>query len=83
MFFGDGVFPNLRISLQILLTIAVSKASCERSFSKLKLILSYLRASLGQDHLSDLALLRFERETLETTDFDTVIDQFATVKSRK
>jgi hypothetical protein len=83
VFFGDGVFPNLRISLQILLTIAVSKASCERSFSKLKLILSYLRASLGQDHLSDLALLRFERETLETTDFDTVIDQFATVKSRK
>src|ERR1700733_13713 len=32
----------------ILLTIAVSIASCERSFSKLKLILSYLRASMGQ-----------------------------------
>ena len=83
MFYGDGVFPNLRISLQILLTKAVSITSCERSFSKLKLILSYLRGSLGQDRLSDLALLRFERKTLETTDFDTVIDQFATVKSRK
>ena len=45
--YGDDVFPNLRISLQILLTIAVSIASCERSFSKLKLILSYLRASMG------------------------------------
>ena len=31
--FGDDVFPNLRISLQILLTIPVSIASCERSFS--------------------------------------------------
>jgi len=30
--------------LQILLTIAVSIASCERSFSKPKLILTYLRA---------------------------------------
>ena len=41
--YGDeSVFPNLRISIQILLTIAVSKASCERSFSKLKLILTYV-----------------------------------------
>ena len=81
--FMEDVFPNLRISLQILLTIAVSIASCERSFSKLKLILSYSRASMGQDRLSDLALLSVERETLEKTDFDDVIDQFATVKSRK
>ncbi|KAG1687021.1 Zinc finger MYM-type protein 1 [Nymphon striatum] len=83
VFYGDDVFPNLRISLQILLTIAVSIASCERSFSKLKLILSYLRASMGQDRLSDLALLSVERETLESTNFNDVIDQFAAVKSRK
>jgi len=81
--YGDDVFPNLRVSLQILLTIAVSIASCERSFSKLKIILSYLRASMGQDRLSDLALLSVERETLEKIDFDNVIDQFATIKSRK
>ena len=83
VFYGDDIFPNLRISLQILLTIAVSIASCERSFSKLKLILSHLRASMGQDRLSDLALLSVERETLEKTDCDYVIDQFATAKSRK
>ena len=50
-------FPNLRISLQILLTIAVSIASCERSFSKLKFILSYLRASMGQDPIVSAILL--------------------------
>jgi len=55
--YGKEVFTNLWISLQILLTIAVSIATCERSFSKLKLILTYLRASMGQDRLSDLALL--------------------------
>ena len=38
---------------------------------------------MGQDRLSDLALLSVERETLEETDFDDVINQFATVKSRK
>ena len=81
--YGDDVFPNLRIALQILLTIAVSIASCERSFSKLKLILSYLRASMGQQRLVDLAILSIERETLESTDFDDIIDKFAAAKARK
>ena len=81
--FGDDVFPNLNISLQILLKIDVSTESCERPFSKLNHILSYLRASRGQDRLSDLALLIIEKETLENINFDNVIDKFATVKSRR
>ena len=56
--YGEDVFPNFRIVLQILLTIAVSITSCERSFSKQKIILNYLRVSMGQDRLSDLVLLR-------------------------
>lgn len=45
--YGDEVaFPNLWNAVQIMLTIAVSIASCERSFSKLKLIFSYLRATM-------------------------------------
>ena len=62
---GDDVFPNLRIVLQILLTIAVSIACCERSSSKLKLILSYLRASMRQGRLCDLALLSIEMKQLK------------------
>ena len=77
------MFPNLRIALQILLTIAVSIASCERSFSKLNLILSYLRSSMGQQRLDDLAQLSIERETLELIDFDDIIDRFAAAKARK
>ncbi|XP_072179742.1 zinc finger MYM-type protein 1-like [Diadema setosum] len=82
--YGDeSVFPNLRIAVQIMLTVAVSIASCERSFSKLKLILSYLRASMGQDRLCDLALLSVEREETEKIDFEQIIDRFAAEKARK
>ena len=81
--YGDDVFPNLRVAIQIMLTIAVSIASCERSFSKLKLILSYLRASMGQERLSALAILSIERETLEKIDLDMIVDQFASAKARK
>ncbi|XP_067136404.1 uncharacterized protein [Centruroides vittatus] len=59
--YGDeSIFSNLRISIQILLTIAVSIANCEQSFSKLKLILLYLRATIGQERLCNLALLSVE-----------------------
>ena len=82
--YGDeSVFPNIRIAIQILLTIAVSIASCERSFSKLKLILSYLRSSMGQSRICDLAILSVESEETEKTDFDKIIDDFASIKSRK
>ena len=42
--YGDeSVFSNLQIALQVMLTMAISIASCEQSFSKLKVILSTLR----------------------------------------
>nr|XP_042913678.1 uncharacterized protein LOC122273728 [Parasteatoda tepidariorum] len=82
--YGDeSVFPNLRIATQILLTIATSIASCERSFSKLKLILSYLRTTMGQQRLCDLSLLSIEKEELKIFDFEHIINQFASVKARK
>ena len=38
--YGNDAFPDLRVALQLLLTICTSVASCERSFSKLKLVLT-------------------------------------------
>ena len=38
---------------------------------------------MGQDRLSDLALMSVEREVLEQIDFDDIINQFAAVKARK
>ena len=49
--YGKDVFPNLQTALQILLTMPVSVASCERSFSKLKIIKTYLRSTMAQEIL--------------------------------
>ena len=75
--------PNLIIAIRIYLTMAVSVASCDRSFSKLKLIKTYLRSTMGQNRLTNLAILSIEREQTESLDFDEVINQFASTKSRK
>ena len=54
-------FPQLTKLLRIAMTIAVSTAHCERSFSTLKRIKSYLRSTMGEDKLADLAILSIER----------------------
>ena len=83
--YGDNVFPNLCTILQILLTVGVSVASCERSFSKLKLIHSYLGSSrpMPQERLSNLAILSIEREVTDKINFDIIINDFASVKARR
>jgi len=61
-----------------MLTIAViCIASCERSFSKLKLVLSCLRASMSQGRFCDLALMRIERDETAKANFDEIVDDFA------
>lgn len=46
-------FPNAYIAYRILLTIPITVAYAERSFSKLKLIKSYLRSTMSQDRMND------------------------------
>lgn len=76
-------FPNIFVSLRILLTIPVSVASGERSFSKLKLIKNYLRSTISQERLSGLATLAIEKEVLNAIDTDTILRDFANQKARK
>lgn len=82
--YGDeSVFPNIRLVYQLILSIAISVASCERSFSKLKLILNYLRSTMGEQRLNNLGLLSIEREEFDSIDFEDVIEEFAKRKARK
>ena len=61
----------------------VSVAACERSFSKLKLIKTYLRSTMSYSRFSNLAILYIEHELAESIDFEAVIDEFASLKARK
>ena len=72
---------NIVVALRIFLTITVTNASCERSFSKLKLIKSYQRSTMSQERLSDLAMLSIERNF--PVNFDNVVENFARLKSRR
>ena len=75
--------PNLSILYKIYLTLPVTSATAERSFSRLKIIKSYLRSTMTNERLSGLALISIERDLAENIDFESTINRFASMKSRR
>jgi hypothetical protein len=76
-------YPNIEIALRIFLKLPVTIASCERSFSKQKLIKNYLRSAQNQEHTSNLGINSIEGELAQQLNYDDIIDRFADVKARK
>lgn len=77
------IFPSISILLRIFITMPVSVAEGERSFSKLKLIKNYFRSTMGQERLSSLMILSIENDLANCLSHDEVISNFASKKARK
>jgi len=75
-------FPDLYTAFLLFLTLPVTVATAERSFSKLKLIKTYLRNTMQQDWLSGLAILSIENAVALELDVSKIIDDFANRKAR-
>ena len=67
-------FPNLNIALRILLTIPISVASGETSFSRLKIIKNYLR------RLANLSIIAIQNDQIE---INNIVSIFSVLKARK
>lgn len=74
--------PNLSIALRILLTLSITVASGERSFSKLRIIKNYLRTTISQTRLSDLAILGIEYELSNSLNVSELIKKISELKVR-
>jgi hypothetical protein len=69
----EEIYPNITISLRIVLTIPVTIASAERSFSKLKLIKNHLRSTMNNERLTGLALLSIESDLAQELDLEDIV----------
>jgi hypothetical protein len=82
-YWEEGGFQTVWVAYRILLIIPVTVASAERSFSKLKLIKTYLRTTMSQERLSGLAMISIENEYLDKLNYDDLIEEFASKNARK
>ncbi|KAL6506344.1 hypothetical protein OROGR_024525 [Orobanche gracilis] len=79
---GLGFFPNAIIAYRILLTIPLTVASAEMSFSKLKLLKSYMRSTMSEERLNGLVLVAIENDILEQVRYEDLVDDFASNNAR-
>ena len=78
-------FHQLVPYFQMVLSFPVTSASCERSFSALKRIKTYLRSTMGDKRLSALAVLSIERDLTDDlfNSPERVVDRFAETGDRR
>lgn len=78
-----STYNDIFIACIIFITLPVTVATAERSFSKLKVIKNYLRNSISQDRLTNISILNIERNRTKKIDISKLIDGFANKKARK
>ena len=76
MQFGRNAFQTLCIACRLLLTIGFSIASCERSFSKLKLIKNMYKIIYATGTPNKFGLVSIDREFLSADVKNEVVDIF-------
>ena len=74
------LFPTIHTCLIILLTLPVSTAGVERTFSTLRRLKTWLRSRMAEERLTGLALLHIHRDI--SINVDDVINLFANSKKR-
>ena len=71
----SSAFPQTFRMIKSAITMPVSQVTCERSFSKLKIIKTHLRNTMADQRLSDLTIMAIEREI--HVDYERVINKFS------
>ena len=76
-------YPNLAKAYQLALTIPISVASNERSFSKLRLVKNYLQSTMKEDRLDALMILASSPDILDNLEIDNVANSWSNLKARR
>ncbi|CAB3985113.1 zinc finger MYM-type 1-like [Paramuricea clavata] len=76
-------FPNLLKIIKIALTLPLTSASAERSFSKLRIIKNRLRSTMRQDRLESLMLMSVESDICRGLDIEGLVERFTDAAPRR
>ena len=75
-------YPNLQV-YQLALTVPITVASNERSFSRLKLVKSYLRTTMTEHCLDDIMIITCESDIADKLELDELARSWSLLKARR
>ena len=78
-----SIFPLTNHCYRLLLTIPVTGAKDERTFSGLKIVKTPLRTTMGNKRLESLLLLSCEKDITDSIDIDFIAKDWANIKTRR
>jgi len=76
------VYPNPYKYLQLATTIPISSATCERSFSAMRRVKTWLRSTMDQTRFSTLSILHIERDLSNNINTEDILNVFAEKERR-
>ena len=76
-------FPTLKTLFQLALTVPVTSCTCERSFSCMRRVKTWLRSNMSQERLDHLSILALERNIYTECTDDELVKAFNCMKRRR
>jgi len=78
-----GLFSQVEALVRLLLVIPASSAEAERSFSPLRRLKTWLRSSMTQTRLNNVAICHVHQNKLDTLDLEGICQSFVSMISAK
>ncbi|CAM8920228.1 unnamed protein product [Rhodiola kirilowii] len=79
----SNMFPLIYKVITLILTLPVSTATTERSFSRMNIVKNALRNKMEDDFLSDCLVINIEKEIAQIFSTDSIIDDFRDMETRR
>ena len=77
------IYPLVYRMVVLVLTLPISTATTERSFSAMRIVKTRLRNKMEDEFLTDSLIMYIEREIAEKFSIDSIIDGFRDLKEQR
>ncbi|XP_052295669.1 uncharacterized protein LOC107177821 isoform X1 [Citrus sinensis] len=77
------IFPLVYRIIVLVLTLPVSTATTERSFSAMRIVKTRLRNKMEDEFLTDSLIMYIEREIAEKLSIESIVNEFRDMKERR
>ena len=75
--------PELHVLLKLYMTVSVTTATAEKTFSVMRRVKTYLRSSMSQERLNHTILLHCYQERVDSLDIQEIAESFVSVNEHR